>query len=322
MTNHEKLILPVRSKYQEFTYQQVKDIADETLTCTDSGKNYATLKFLQKNCYPIGLSDEIASNFINQGGDPRGFNMLNNVKNDWEFKMKLNVPPIEITTKFGSSGKNSILKNNSAKMLDALVLTNSKIALNKYKHAEITTITLTKQQIHDALTKVEKGLDQYLDLQKMVNDQNDFYQKDEFRKKYNHFYRVRRKLNWRNDFYELMSKAKREQLEFPKVLKLLYKATTRYEASFSSKLVATVNPSMPIIDSIVLKNLGLRLPYSSNPNRVEEICEIHKKIIFMYNAYLSTSDGQYLVDEFKCKYPDANITKVKMLDLVLWQTRT
>ena len=119
----------------------------------------------------------------------------------------------------------------------------------------------------------------------------------------------------------LMERAKREQLQFHVVLDLLRQATNRYETSFASKLIATINPSMPVIDSIVLKNLGLRLPYSTATNRALQICKLHQKLTALFGTFLSTEDGKYLVEQFKAKYPNANITEVKMLDLVLWQTR-
>ena len=53
-----------------------------------------------------------------------------------------------------------------------------------------------------------------------------------------------------------MEIAKRDELKFDVVLDLLHQETNRYEASFASKLIATINPSMPVIDSIVLKNLA------------------------------------------------------------------
>jgi len=101
------------------------------------------------------------------------------------------------------------------------------------------TITLTRKQIDAALPKVEQGLEQYLWLQGKIVGQNTFHQDTEFRRKYNHFYRVRRGTAWQDAFYGLMERAKREQLQFHVVLDLLHQATNRYEASFASKLIAT-----------------------------------------------------------------------------------
>lgn len=183
------------------------------------------------------------------------------------------------------------------------------------------TFTLTQEKINKALPKVEQGLKQYLWLQSRITGQEPFHQDTEFRRRYNHFYRVRRGLAWQDVFYGLMARAKKEQLQFHVVLDLLRQATNRYEASFASKLIATINPSAPVIDSIVLKNLGLRLPYATASDRATQICKLHQKLTLLFVTFLGTENGKYLVGEFKRIYPKANITEIKMLDLVLWQSR-
>jgi hypothetical protein len=65
---------------------------------------------------------------------------------------------------------------------------------------------------------------------------------------------------WQEVFYGLMARAKHQDLPFHEVLHALHDATGRHEASFASKLVATFDPSKPVIDAVVLKNVGLRLP--------------------------------------------------------------
>lgn len=88
-----------------------------------------------------------------------------------------------------------------------------------------------------------------------------------------------------------MGRAKREQLQFDSVLDLLHQATNRYEASFASKLFATLNPSAPVIDSVVLKNLGLRLPYATTPDRALQICKLHHTLAWTFAGFLDTESG-------------------------------
>jgi hypothetical protein len=183
------------------------------------------------------------------------------------------------------------------------------------------TITLTRTQIDAALPKVAKGLQQYLWLQSKVAGHHDFHSDTEFRRKYNHFYRIRRAYIWQNTFYGLMARAKKEHLQFQVVLDALRESTGRVEASFASKLIATINPSLPVIDSVVLKNLGMRLPNATESDRILKVCKIHKRLSEIFKDFLQSDNGKYLVDEFRKKYPNANITDTKMLDLVLWQTR-
>jgi hypothetical protein len=180
--------------------------------------------------------------------------------------------------------------------------------------------TLTREQIDAVLPRVDKGLRQYLCLQAYVAG-HDAFDDREFRRRYNGFYRVRRGSAWQDAFYGLMGRAKREGLQFPAVLRALHEDTNRYEASFASKLTATIDPSAPIIDSIVLNNLGLRLPYPTAPNREIGICTLHQQLASLFRQFLRAEDGKYLVKQFRQMYPTADITEVKMVDLVLWQSR-
>ena len=149
-------------------------------------------------------------------------------------------------------------------------------------------IGLTAEQIDRALDRPEArgGLKKYLGLQFEVKGSNGFYDKPDFRRHFNHFYRVRRAEPWRNAFYALMGRALKERLGFPAVLALLHKGTGRYEASFASKLVATLDPSKPVIDSIVLGNLGLRLPATNVPDRAERLCKVYDQIVECFSDFL------------------------------------
>lgn len=40
-----------------------------------------------------------------------------------------------------------------------------------------------------------------------------------------------------------------------------------------------------------------------------------------FDDFLKTENGKYLVEQFVREYPNAKISKIKMLDFVLWQTR-
>jgi hypothetical protein len=108
---------------------------------------------------------------------------------------------------------------------------------------------------------------------------------------------------------------------FAEVLDSLHRTTGRFEASFASKLLATIDPNMPVIDSVVLRNLNLRLPASGSRQRIARIQEIHSRLVTCFKEFLTTEMGRYLVERFRDEYPAANITEIKMLDLVLWQTR-
>ena len=181
-------------------------------------------------------------------------------------------------------------------------------------------INLAKSQIDDALPRVASGLKQYLWLQENLYA-SDVSANRNYQRRFNRFYRVRMGPEWQHAFYGLLENAKGKSVVFREILSAMLVATNRCEASFSSKLLATVNPDMPVIDSIVLGNLQLRRPAGSRHDRVCRFQELHAELLARFKAFLATEDGEYLVSRFRKAYPHADITQIKMLDLVLWQTR-
>ena len=181
-------------------------------------------------------------------------------------------------------------------------------------------ISLTKTTIEAALQRVATGLTKYLWLQ-ANRDAGDLQFNLRYRTRFNHFYRVRRGQEWQDAFYGLLESKKGTRVAFSEVLDALHRATKRYEASFASKLLATIDPSMPVIDSVVLRNLDLRLPASNSKDRLAGICQLHSRLLSSFDEFLATDSGRYLVRRFREIYPEARISKIKMLDLVLWQTR-
>src|SRR5262245_41602943 len=182
------------------------------------------------------------------------------------------------------------------------------------------TIELTRTQIEAVLPRIGPGLEKYVWLQEH-RDANDLRYDADYRKRFNHFYRVRRGTDWQDKFYDLLESKKHQTVSFAQVLHALHRATNRYEPSFASKLVATVNTNMPVIDSVVLRNVNLILPGYNIGDRAARLERIHETLVSWFNAFLPSDTGCYLVKRFREEYPDARISEVKMLDLVLWQTR-
>ncbi len=181
-------------------------------------------------------------------------------------------------------------------------------------------IDLTRRQINCALLRVEDGLNQYIALQNDLHEINVSTDRD-YQKRFNSFYRVRRNAAWQNHYYKLLQKHKSKGITFNDALRAMHKKTGMIEASFVSKLVATINPEYPVIDQFVLANAGLKLPYSGARDRESKICGVYEELRRRIEAFLKTNNGKYLVRKFEDSYPDAKITAIKMVDLVLWQSR-
>lgn len=181
-------------------------------------------------------------------------------------------------------------------------------------------ILLDRCQVDDALPRIEAGLAQYLSLQADLHRLDVSADRD-FQRRFNRFYRVRRGTDWQWRFYALLERGKRDPTDFTEVLRALHAATGRYEASFASKLVATLYPDRPVIDRFVLANAGLRLPGPSAKDRPGEILACYVGLQHAFAVFLRSPTGTYLVESFLRRFPGRSVTAVKMLDLVLWQTR-
>ncbi|MDK2919754.1 MAG: hypothetical protein PWQ37_2487 [Candidatus Petromonas sp.] len=172
-----------------------------------------------------------------------------------------------------------------------------------------------------ALDNIDIGLKKYLTIMEIFH-KVDVSKDRDFQKKYNGFYRMRqRKQEFYNEYFTFMENSKSKDITFGEVLNHFYEKFNRVEASFSSKLVATINPNLPVWDEHVLKNLNIKKPSYSCKDRINKTIQIYSEICKWYNRYLSTSESKILLDLFNKRYPNINITDVKKLDLILWQMR-
>lgn len=175
--------------------------------------------------------------------------------------------------------------------------------------------------INISLKKAKPGLEKYLKIMKLIKV-TDVSQNEEFQRLFNGFYRIRQRPKiFYEKYYSFMEKNKDTPLSFEKTLRYIYNELGRMEPSFSSKLVATLNPNMPIWDSIVLKNLNLKAPAYYRKNRLEEMITLYDDIVNYYNHLLDTGTGKLIIELFDQEYPNTVITNVKKVDFVLWQNR-
>lgn len=181
---------------------------------------------------------------------------------------------------------------------------------------------MTHDEVQVAISKATKGIGQYLDLQQRFG-QVDVSADREFQRKYNAFYRVqRRQPSWYGSYYELMQELKSSKPTFADVLDRIHEATGRYEPSFASKLVATIDPTRPIWDVYVLANTNHVAPSYANKNKLSLAKAAYESIIHWYEDFLGSEMGQLCIREFNNTIPHhANITDLKKVDFILWQTR-
>lgn len=165
------------------------------------------------------------------------------------------------------------------------------------------------------------GLEKYVWIQQHLFVTNVAKDK-EFQRHYNGFYRVRqRKMEFYNYYYTWMENMKNCKVTFEETLQYLSVNTGKYESSFSSKLVATINPEQPVWDTVVLGNIGLKPPNPSCNNRAEKIVGLYYELENWYKSFLNTPEADNMISLFNETYPDTAITNIKKIDLILWQKR-
>lgn len=166
------------------------------------------------------------------------------------------------------------------------------------------------------------GLESYARIQRTVRG-TDVSSDADFQRLYDRFYRVRRNAEWQSRYYAIMEREKANpSTAFGDVLREMHELTGNVEASFTSKMIATLHPDRPIWDSLVLARLGLRLKGTTTQAKLENAVEVYGEIVSWYETYLATEDAEKnikLFDEFLPTY--AWLTPAKKLDFLLWSER-
>ena len=169
--------------------------------------------------------------------------------------------------------------------------------------------------------ELQNGLKKYVEIMEYLH-KTDVSEDREFQKMYNHFYRMRqRKPEFYQMYYDYMEKMKNNAaaLTFEDVFSYIQKETNRCEASFSSKLLATLNPDKPIWDMFVLENLGVKKIQSSAKNRERKIIEAYQQIEQWYIDFFGSEEASLILQIFDEMFPNVKITDTKKVDLFLWK---
>jgi hypothetical protein len=179
------------------------------------------------------------------------------------------------------------------------------------------------QGIIDAIRKALPGIGRYIAIMDTLYSV-DVSSDVQFQKMYNAFYRVRQKqATWYAAYYQLMQESKGKSPTFHFVLaELSSRLGGAYEPSFSSKLVATLNPWRPVWDKHVLKNTGHTPPSYSSPTKQADAIQAYASINAWYVDFMRTDKAKRWVRLFN-ENVDLyfKITDIKKVDFILWQTR-
>ena len=137
-----------------------------------------------------------------------------------------------------------------------------------------------------------------LDLTKNIAEDMDY------QKNFTNYYRVRRDGGWLQEFYKFFEENKNnKEITFEKIIRHLsnvehkVKQTSKkptgkaktVEASFASKMLATINPNHPIWDSQVLRCLNIKIDDTLDyDSKINKCIEVYHKIEEEISAFIET----------------------------------
>lgn len=182
------------------------------------------------------------------------------------------------------------------------------------------------QKVLDEAIANACGLKRY---KKIISDlyRYDVSQDKDYKKNFVAYYKVRRDKDWLDKYFKYLQDNKQNKsLTFEEVFDFLssIEHNTKYgkkcteEVSFSSKLLATINPEYPIWDSRVIKFLEISVPKNSLDKK-KAIIEAYQRLKESIEKFINTDEGKKCIEEFDARFSDyKDISKVKKIDTYLW----
>ena len=194
------------------------------------------------------------------------------------------------------------------------------------EETEVETRYFSKSDVKEALkflAERKADIARYCDLQRRSLEVN-VAEDREFQKAFTAFYRLRRNDAWRKYYFKLFEEQKKKEnhTSFGEIQLRLFQHCGQIESSFSSKMLATFDPQMPIWDSYVLKNLGLKLKGTNKELRFSLAVVLYDNICSWYRDFLKTDEAKELLSLFDQAFPEfRDITDVKKIDFIIWALR-
>jgi hypothetical protein len=197
---------------------------------------------------------------------------------------------------------------------------------------------MDEKQIRKALgmKEIKKGVEDYLKIKGKFDDHTvNLATNRDFQRTYNGFYKVIfRPEMFYKDYYSFMEKHKDNIPSFTDALRYFLNQYDKLEASFSSKLLHTIKPSLPIWDKYVLKHFfsvqdeyifeyldrNFIVKKCDKETRIRYASNVYEDLKIKYNNFLETKESDEWIELFENYYPKYkdDITRIKKIDFIIW----
>ena len=186
-----------------------------------------------------------------------------------------------------------------------------------------TQVQLDLEKSLKTFEQNQKSNRRYLKIMQIFQDPSQPLDR-EFQKLFNGFYRVRRGADWQETCYRILEMHRTDpSVTFPQLLNELTYHTGKVDFSFATKMLHTIEPNMPIYDSIIATNLALWNNHDGSVNqKMRRAIVIYDQLQQAYQQLQTMPDMLQCVDEFDRRFPDfSNITTLKKIDFLIWSNR-
>jgi hypothetical protein len=147
----------------------------------------------------------------------------------------------------------------------------------------------------------------------------------DFQRRYVEFYKLKRySQRFRSEYFSYMEKNKENAaLSFETIAAYLRHINKTVEASFSSKLLHTINPHFPAWDKWIGRATGISIPPSGTKDQFETAVQRYGLLTAWFKDYIAGEPGKQALCRFDEYFPryQRRITAVKKVELILWQMR-
>ena len=163
------------------------------------------------------------------------------------------------------------------------------------------------------------GLETYLNILEKFNTTSDLRNDSDFQRMFNGYYKVRRNEKWRKSYYDLFQLCKNltpNQITFKDIIQTLYDKTGKVEASFTSKMLASIDVNKPIWDKNVLNYLELTHKGDSPKEKIHSAIDVYHTIELKY----TTLEYQNFIATFNELLPSYKnrLSDTKKIDCFIW----
>jgi hypothetical protein len=127
--------------------------------------------------------------------------------------------------------------------------------------------------------------------------------------------------NFINDYFSFFQEHKNSSPDFIDTLKYFHEKHDKFFYSYVSKMLATIDPNLPVWDTPVCFMLKFKNPDSelSIKRKIIKAKETYELLTRWYNYFIPSEEGSKWIMFFDEVYPNSNITSAKKIDLIIWK---